>query len=219
MGVLPSTVSVNGVSYSTGQFTYLMSVAIQNLNSKKSVSTKISVAKVSVQSGSNYTVSKTLSLASCVSMAKTISSSVSKNGYVPAYVTVSGTKYDYRDYTYGFAKILAWYKDNKNKLPKTCAFESKVFKTTPTVTIAQIITSSVNLKSYILKNGVLPTTVKVNGVNYSTEQFAYLMSVAIQNLNSKKSTSTKIAIVKVSVKSGSTYNVEKTLSTKTFICG
>ncbi|MDO5849974.1 MAG: transglutaminase-like domain-containing protein [Methanobacteriaceae archaeon] len=211
-GALPSTVKVNGVDYSTPQFAYLMSVAIQKLNAKKSVSTKIAIAKVSLKAGSNYSVSKTLSLASCVSMAKTISSSVSSSGSVPAYVTVSGTKYDYRDYTYGFAKILAWYKDNKNVLPKTCAFESKVFKTTPTVTISQIIESSVNLKAYVLKNGVLPTTVKVNGVNYSTEQFAYLMSVAIQNLNAKKSVSTKIAIPKVTVKSGSTYNVEKTLS-------
>ncbi len=127
-GALPTTVKVNGVNYSTGQFAYLMSAAIQYLKAGKSVSTKVSVKSVSVQSGSNYAVSKTLSLASCVSMAKTISSSVSKNGYVPAYVTVSGTKYDYRDYTYAFAKILAWYKNNKNKLPKTCAFESKVFK-------------------------------------------------------------------------------------------
>ena len=124
--VLPSTVTVGGMKVSTAQFSYLMSVAIQKLKDKKSTSTKISVINVSNKS-SVYTVSKTLSLANVVSIAKSVSSTGSSSKVLPAYVSLSSVKYDYRVYTYAFAKTLAFYKSNK-RLPNTCLFESGVFK-------------------------------------------------------------------------------------------
>ena len=124
--VLPSTVTVGGVKYSCAQFSYLMSVAVQYLKSGKSSSTKISVGDVSNRSAS-FSVSNTLSLADCIVIAKCVSDSGSTSKVLYSYVSLRSVKYDYRVYTYAFAKILAFYKSN-GRLPNTCLFESGVFK-------------------------------------------------------------------------------------------
>ena len=173
---------------SIAKFSYLMGVAIQSLKNGKSLNTKISLLDVSTSKPSGNTISKTISLSSYITVTNNVVSYVKTNKLLPNYATVNGVKAEFKVYTYAFAKILAFYKSNK-RLPNTCLFESGVFKSTSSsssssstssVTISQIMAAAVNLKSYVGTNKVLPATVTVNGVKYTTAQFSYLMSVAIQ---------------------------------------
>ncbi|MDO5850406.1 MAG: transglutaminase-like domain-containing protein [Methanobacteriaceae archaeon] len=213
-GVLPNTVTIGNNSVSIAQFAYLASESIKLLNAKKATSTLINVTTVT---GSSFTcsVNKTASLAAYLTMANTVSSSCSSKNVAPDYVTAGSSKIDYRLYTYGFAKILVWYKNN-GVLPNTCSFDSSVFKNTPSpttkqVTVAQVISASATVKTYVENNGVLPNTVTVGGNSVSIAQFAYLASESIKLLNAKKSTSTKIDIIDVTNKSAN-YTINKNLS-------
>ena len=100
------------------QFTYLMSKAIQLLNSKKKTTTKVkiinSVSTPTTVGSVKYTASKS----NYVSMAKKVSSYVSSNKAVPSYVTISSKNLSYKEYMYGFARALSYYYSHK-KLPSS----------------------------------------------------------------------------------------------------
>ena len=82
---------------------------------------------------------------------------------------------------------------------------------TTQVTVAQVISASATVKTYVEKNGVLPATVTVGSYTVSIAQFAYLESEAIKALNSKKAVTTKINVV--SVTNGSVeYTFKKDIS-------
>ncbi len=218
---LPSSVTVGSVSVSSAKFAYLESMAVQYLNSGKSTSTKITVLSVS-GSSATYTINKNPTKASYVSAAKSVSSACSSKKAVPAYVTVSSAKADSRVYTYAFAKILVFYKNNNNRLPNTCTFDSSVFKSTPTpvpssFTISQIITAAGNLKTYVEKNKALPNTVTVGSSTLSIAQFASLEPVAIQRLNEGKSVSTKISLVNASKPSITKYSINNNPTKASYI--
>ena len=54
-------------------------------------------------------------------------------------------------------------------------------------TIAQIKDAAASLKSYVLKNGKVPSTVSVNGISLNFTSFTYLASKALISINSNKS--------------------------------
>ena len=207
---LPSTVTVGSNSVSIAQFSYLEAMAVQYLNSGKSTGTTINIISVSGNSAT-YSINKNPAKSAYVSAAKSVGSSMSSNKAAPAYVTVSSAKADFRVYTHAFAKILVFYKSN-NRLPNTCTFDSSVFKASPTpvpttsFTVAQIMTAAASLKTYVEKNKALPSTVTVGSTKISTAQFSYLETIAVQYLNAKKSTSTKIGVINVSGNSA-TYSI------------
>ena len=60
------------------------------------------------------------------------------------------------------------------------------------LSINKIKTESKNLKKAIETNGKIPKTVKIDRNNYTTEEFLYLMSKAIINLNKKDKSTIKI---------------------------
>ncbi len=201
---LPSTITVNGLKLTISQFSYLMSEAIKQINAKKSTSTKISVIKVTNLSSSS-TIKNNASKSIYLTLAKTVASNGVNKKVLPAYVSFDGKKASFNVYTYGFAKILVFYKAN-NRLPGLCLFDSSVFKTasnTKTVSISSIIKAANNLKSYTISKKSLPSTVTVGNTKVSIAQFSYLMSEAIKKINAKKSISTKISIIKVTNSSAS----------------
>ena len=55
--------------------------------------------------------------------------------------------------------------------------------------IANIETAAANVKAYVLKNKVLPSTVTVGSSNLKISEFSYLMAKAIANLNSNNKNS------------------------------
>lgn len=73
------------------------------------------------------------------------------------------------------------------------------------VTIKQLIDSSKNVQNYIEKNHKLPSTVKIGGITYSTNQYLYLASKAIVNLKSNVKSSIAVKNVGGPSSPSSTY--------------
>lgn len=197
---LPSTVTIKGNKYSISIFSYLMSQAILNINAGKS--SKITIIKVTNGSASTGSINKNAYKATYLKLAKTVADAGVKKKVLPSYVSFDGKKADFKLYTYAFAKILVFDKENK-RLPNYCLFDSSVFKDTPvvkSVSVSQIIKAAKNLKSYVISNKVLPSTITVGNNKVSPAVFSYLMSQAIKNINAKK-TSAKINIINVTASS------------------
>ena len=193
---LPSTVTIKGNKYSISIFSYLMSQAILNINAGKS--SKITIIKVTNGSASTGSINKNAYKDTYLKLAKTVADAGVKKKVLPSYVSFDGKKADFKLYTYAFAKILVFDKENK-RLPNYCLFDSSVFKDTPvvkSVSVSDIIKAAINLKSYTISNGKLPSSISVGGKKVSPEVFSYLMSQAIKNINAKK-TSAKINIIDV----------------------
>ena len=214
---LPSTVTVNGVSYSISQFSYLMSQAIKSLDSSKT--SKIKVIKIADVKSTSCSIDYEAKKAAYVKLANLIASSGANKNVVPEYSTVDGKKIDFRVYTYGFAKILDFYNSNK-RLPNYCEFDSSVFVVQPKVkyvTISEVIKAAKTVKSTVGSKKELPSTVTVGSYKVSISQFSYLMAQAIKNLNAKKKTSTKITIVDIKTASNTTGSINVKVSKSAYL--
>ena len=71
------------------------------------------------------------------------------------------------------------------------------------VTIKQLITASKYVKNYVEDKNALPSTVKIGDLTVSTPEFTYLVSKAIINLKSGKTTNIPIKLVKKANNAGS----------------
>lgn len=209
---LPATVKVGDYTVSASQFSYLMTVALDYIKNGKSLSTTIVIKNIGSKTSSyslNYNVNKNTYL----SMAKKVYNSCISNGYVLSYVAVGSYKCDFKTYTYAFAKCLVYYKGHK-QLPATCWLESGVYS--KKVTIAQVISKSVDFKAYVLKNAALPNQVNIGNYQISSSQFTNLMSVAINYLNAGKKTSTLIYLKSVNNNSAIS-SISKTVSKSDYL--
>lgn len=215
---MPSTVTVGKYKCTIAEFSYLMSIAIKYLNSKKSVSTKIDIISLT-SSNVKASIDKRIVKSSYLKLVNSIVSEGSKNKKLPSYLAVSGKKASFDIYTYAFAKILAFYKSN-NRLPNYCDFDSSVIKyVTPTgyVTIAEVIDAADSVKKYVGSKYKLPSTVTVGNKKLTIAQFTYVESVAIKYIKSKKSLSTKIKVINSISKSDSNYSINKKALKSTYM--
>lgn len=113
---LPSYVTMGSYRVKMPQFTYLMSQAIKLLNSKKKTSTKVKIISSVSAPATVDAVKYTASKSKYVAMAKSVSSYISSKKAAPAYVTVGSVQLSYKEYMYGFARVLSYYYSHK-KLP------------------------------------------------------------------------------------------------------
>ncbi|MCQ2738381.1 MAG: hypothetical protein MJ224_07220 [archaeon] len=113
---LPSYVTMGSYRVKMPQFTYLMSEAIKLLNSKKKTSTKVKIISSVSAPATVDAVKYTASKSKYVTMAKSVSSYISSKKAAPAYVTVGSLQLSYKEYMYGFARVLSYYYSHK-KLP------------------------------------------------------------------------------------------------------
>ena len=207
---LPSSITVGSYSLTQAQFSYLVMYSIDRLNAGKSTSTSLTVP---TYGASTTTGDKIETSASPVSYAKAILDYVKTNKILPGTVKIGTKKAQFNVYTYAFASALVSYSSNK-KLPSTVLFSSSVFNGTPTpvptatVTVAQVMAAANTVKSYVASNKALPSTVTVGSNSVSIAQFSYLEAMAVQYLNSGKSTGTTINIISVSGNSA-TYSINK----------
>ncbi len=128
---LPSTVTVNGKSYGTEEFLYLMTLVLKDINAgktSKSYSIK-SVPDHGKDLNGDWVLSLKLTKAQYLDVAKRVGNYIVNNGKVPNYATlINGKKGDYKLYTYEFACILSSYKTTKS-LPSSCTFDCSIFQT------------------------------------------------------------------------------------------
>ncbi|MCQ2976467.1 MAG: transglutaminase-like domain-containing protein [archaeon] len=123
---LPNTVKVGNYTLNIGDYSYLISKSMAYLNANKSMDTKFKV--VSLKSPNvPYTVKKDIYTADYLDMASRIYKYVDNNNNVlPDYASSGSSKVDFRTFTYGFAKIAVFYKNN-GYMAKFCTFDSSVF--------------------------------------------------------------------------------------------
>ena len=118
-----------------------MGVAIKNINENKN-SNKISTIKLDSPSTPHRCNTKVY-LEEYIDAIKRVLAFCEKNGAAPAYVVSSSIEIGYKEYSFGFSKILDFYK-NEKALPLYCVFDSSVFDDN----------SSQGISGVTLKNGI-----------------------------------------------------------------
>ena len=126
---LPKYATIDNSQFSPSQYCYLLSKQI----SKMSLPT---IKKVQVKEPSNPTgdnVDFKMLRVDYIDLAKRVSTYIENNRQAPNYAKYKDKKIEFKLYTYCFAKILSFYKEN-NYLPNYCTFNSKDIQYTATTT-------------------------------------------------------------------------------------
>ena len=189
---LPTTVTVAGNSYTMPEFLYLMSQAIYQLgNSNTNPISSIDGVK-SASSPSGDDINAQLNRTNYVTVAKNVANYIKSNNQAPNYASSAVGKISYTVLGDAFSRILAFYKNNDKYLPNYVTIvqsESEGSSDGPdSVSIDNILTGAVNLKSYYENNGVLPNTITVAGHAFTAAEFLYLMDQAIYQLGNSNTT-------------------------------
>ena len=181
-GVVPTTVSVGGVSYSTSQFAYMMAQAIVYINDGKTSIQILPVASEAPSNPSGSLKAGNLTTKEFVDLATRVSTFITENGQAPNYASTSLGNMKYDSLVETFAKILSFYKSDK-RLPAYVTMEdSKAPASAKTISIKDVITGATNLKTYYTKNSKLPSTVTAGGITFTLPEFLYVMSQAIYQI-------------------------------------
>ena len=127
---IPKTVQVSSDEITLAQFTYSMGNAILNIHENKKKE-KISTMKLETPT-SIHTCNIKVTLENYIDAIKRVVAYCKKNGAAPAYVLSSSVEIGFAEYSFGFSKILDFYKTEK-QLPLYNIFDSSVFDddTTP----------------------------------------------------------------------------------------
>ncbi len=192
-GYVPSTVTVGGVSYSTSQFLYMMTKAVEYINSGKTSTQILPVESGDPSNPSGSVKDGKLTCDEFVSLAKKISKFIVNNNRAPNYSNTSLGHMKYDSLVDSFAKILSYYKTN-DRLPKylTIKDDSKPAEVTKTVSVKDVITGATNLKTYYTKNSQLPSTVTAGGIKFALPEFLYAMSQAIYQIGNSNNKDIKV---------------------------
>ena len=121
---IPKIVKVASNEVSMAQFTYAMGVAIKNIHDNKKEN-KISTIKLEAPT-SRHACNKKVDLKDYIDAINRVINYCTNNGAAPAYVTSNSVEIGYKEYAFGFSKILDFYKKDK-QLPLYNVFDSSVF--------------------------------------------------------------------------------------------
>jgi len=121
---IPKLVQVASDELTLAQFTYSMGIAILNIHKDKK-SDKISTIKLETPSTPHRCNIKVY-LEQYIDAIKRVVAYCKNNGAAPAYVLSSSVEIGYAEYSFGFSKILDFYKTEK-ALPLYNVFDSSVF--------------------------------------------------------------------------------------------
>ena len=122
---LPKIVRVVSDEVKMVQFTYAMAVAIKNIHENKKED-KISLIKLEAPT-SIHECNKKVDLKDYIDAVDRTIKFCKEKGAAPAYVTSLSVEIGYREYAFGFSKILDYYHDKK-QLPLSNVFDSAAFK-------------------------------------------------------------------------------------------
>ena len=121
---IPKTVQVSSDELTMVQFTYSMGVAIKNINENKN-GNEISTIKLNTPTTPHRCNIKVY-LEDYIDAIGRVLKYSEEHGAAPAYVMSYSVEIGYREYAYGFSKILVFYMEEK-ALPLYCVFDSSVF--------------------------------------------------------------------------------------------
>ena len=121
---IPKRVQVSTDELTIAQFTYSMGIAILNINNNKN-GDKISTIKLDYPT-TPYRCNTKVYLEDYIDAIQRVVNYCKEKGAAPAYVLSSSIKIGYREYSFGFSKIIDFYR-NEKALPLYCVFDSSVF--------------------------------------------------------------------------------------------
>ena len=190
---IPATVSVAGVSYSTPQFLYMMTKAVEYINSGKTSTQILPVASEAPSNPSGSAKAGNLTTKDYVDLATRVSTFITNNGQAPNYASSSLGNIKYESLVDAFARILAFYKTG-SKLPSyvTIDADAKSTSASKTISLKNVVTGASNLKTYYEKNKKLPSTVTAGGITFTLPEFLYVMSQAIVEIGDSKTDAIKV---------------------------
>ena len=232
---VPTTVKVDDKQVTSEQYLYLLTSTVTNLNkNNKNTITVNTVAKAPNPSenlkGSNIYKSEYIKLAD------EITTFINKNGRLPNFITTSLGNMRTENIIYTYSNVVAFYKTN-NRLPNYVTIapwkmasggsstpSTPTTPTTPTTpstptsvnsaTTDSVVNSSDAVKNYVESKNNVPGTVTVAGKTITLEQYLYLLTSSITNINqNNKNTITIKSITKApnsseNLKGGNIYKSE-----------
>lgn len=119
---LPNYVTISNNQITMPEYMSLLSTGVVNLNSKKTISITVKSINAPTSPSQNLKTG-TLTKSEYVKVAGSINSFITKNGRLPNYASTSLGTMNYGALVYDYAKIVAFYGDNK-RLPNTVAVSS-----------------------------------------------------------------------------------------------
>ncbi|MDR2967306.1 MAG: hypothetical protein LBU74_05105 [Methanobacteriaceae archaeon] len=239
-GKLPNYVTISGYDYSMPEFLYLMSKTIQYKYKKSNadITPKYSIKDPVSPTGAN--VKGKISSKDYYNHGLSIANYNVKNNIAPNYVATKLGRMQYQTVIFGFAKILAWSRANKNALPSYLSLDIKKthslnkylpkYSSTPSNTgtgsgttstsnsLSQslIWSASKSVKNYVETHGKLPNYVTISNNQYSMPEFMYLVSRAIVLKYSGSSSSVTIKYNVKNPSSPSGASINKNIPKATF---
>ena len=123
---IPRVVGVSSDTISIASFTYAMGVGIKNIHENKKEK-KISTINLESPSSIHECYNKKVLLEGYIDAINRFLKFSEKNGAAPAYLTSSSVEIGFKEYVFGFSKILDYYR-NHQALPLHCIFDTNEFK-------------------------------------------------------------------------------------------
>ena len=122
---IPKRVGVANDVLNIAQFTYVMGITIRNINDGKP---KNLVTPIELTSPSSlHECNLKLTLSEYIDAINRVVKYCKEHGAAPAYVKSKSVEIGYREYLFGFSKILDFYRSNQ-RLPNYNVFDSSIFK-------------------------------------------------------------------------------------------
>ena len=191
---VPTTVSVGGVTYSTPQFLYMMTKAVENINNGKTSEQILPVSAAAPGNPSGSAKSGNLTTKEFVELATRVSKYIADNGQAPNYASSSLGNIKYESLVDAFARILSFYHTNKRLPGQVTIDPNAATQTYKTISVKNVVTGATNLKSYYDKNNKLPNTVTVGGTTFTLPEFLYAMSQAIVQIANSNNKDIKVPV-------------------------
>lgn len=215
---LPSNVKVGNNTYSTVDFAYMSGLLINNIyNHGYDGNLLIKAPNLVILKTESFIVSKSLNKTSynkvIAKFIKTCDDNYKNYNImeIPSSISFkeSGINYsvDFKTYLYTYSNILTTYHKTNQLLPKII-FKSSAY-CPQTISMSNIIKASKTVASNIdTGKQVNPKIIKINGYWYSADEFTYLISKTLINIQNKKTNN--ITLIEVSnVKSDGTWKTIK----------
>ena len=184
----PDSVTVSGYTYTTSQFLFMMSQAVYKLgNSNKNPVNYIISGIIDASSPMGDNINAKLLKADYLTVAKNVLEYIRFNRQVPTYASSAVGKLNCTTLVDAFSRILVYYKNN-NALPSNVAIvqtkSNDESSSGIVISINNILNGANSLKSYYEKNKAFPNSISVGGIEFTMQEFLYVMSQAIYQIGS-----------------------------------
>lgn len=157
----PASLTVDGVKYNYGTFTYILASTVVNINDKF-----VKKTYSNAPSPQGTSINKSITKTEYLRLAREVVAFMNTHKRTPNYLSYQSYKIKPQLFSYCFAKIIKFYLENK-RYPTSCSFNSTVFKSNT----SKKIVSNDEVFNYFVKVFGNVSTIdealkKINGKGY-----------------------------------------------------